>query len=70
MPRKHKHPIHQPPTAGSRAPDTDGSPPASGRSRWMPPELIELPPLTELTLQTGGPIGGGGDTGGGGSTVF
>lgn len=40
------------------------------RLPWQPPKLEELPPLTELTLQTGGPIGGGGDTGGGGSTVF
>lgn len=40
------------------------------RSPWSPPELTELPPLTDLTLQTGEPIGGGGDTGGGGSTVF
>jgi hypothetical protein len=30
----------------------------------------ELPPLTDLTLMTGDPIGGGGDTGGGGTTVF
>lgn len=41
-----------------------------GKRVWQPPELQELPPLTELTLQTGGPIDGGGDTGGGGSTVF
>jgi len=32
------------------------------------PEITELPRLTDLTLQTGDPIGGGGDTGG--STVF
>lgn len=35
--------------------------------RWEPPQLSKLPPLTELTLATGGPIGGGG---GGGGTVF
>jgi hypothetical protein len=40
------------------------------RAAWEPPTLVELPPLTELTLQTGDPIGGGGGTGGGGSTVF
>ena len=40
------------------------------REPWKAPELIELPRLTELTLQSGGPIGGGGNTGGGGSTVF
>jgi hypothetical protein len=32
--------------------------------------VVELPRLTDLTLQTGGSITGGGDTGGGGSTVF
>ena len=32
---------------------------------WAPPELMELPRLTDLTLQTGSPIDGGGDTGGG-----
>jgi hypothetical protein len=32
--------------------------------------LEGLPPLSSLTLQSGGPIGGGGNTGGGGSTVF
>ncbi|MGD8700481.1 MAG: hypothetical protein PVJ43_14385 [Gemmatimonadales bacterium] len=40
------------------------------RAPWVRPEVTELPPLTELTLQTGDPIGGGGDTGGGGSSVF
>lgn len=42
----------------------------SQRAAWEPPTLEELPPLTELTLQSGPPIGGGGDTGGSGSTVF
>lgn len=35
---------------------------------WVEPQVTELPPLTELTLQSG--IPGGGNTGGGGSTVF
>jgi hypothetical protein len=43
-------------------PGTDGD-----RLPWIPPEIIELPPLTQLTLQStiGDPIGGGGGTGGG-----
>ena len=41
-----------------------------GKKVWVPPELVELPRLTDLTLQTGSPIEGGGDTGGGGSTLF
>jgi hypothetical protein len=36
---------------------------------WMRPEITQLPRLTDLTLQTGSPIGGGGNTGTG-STVF
>lgn len=40
------------------------------KKRWIPPELKELPRLTDLTLQTGSPISGTGSTGGGGSTVF
>lgn len=40
------------------------------KKRWTEPRLTELPGLTDLTLQTGGPIPGGGGTGGGGSTVF
>ena len=40
------------------------------REPWVDPKLTELPPLAELTLQSGPPIGGGGNTGGGGSTVF
>lgn len=49
----------------------DGEP-VEGRARlpWVRPEVMELPPLTDLTLQTGDPIGGGGGTGGGGSSVF
>lgn len=39
------------------------------RRPWKAPRIEDLPPLTELTLATGDPIGGGGDPGGG-STVF
>ncbi len=47
------------------------APPDARRKRpWVPPEVTELPRLTDLTLQTGSPIGGIGDPGGGGSTVF
>jgi len=42
----------------------------AGKAPWIPPAVVELPRLTELTLQTGGSIKGGGDTGGSGSTVF
>jgi hypothetical protein len=41
-----------------------------GRRAWVRPTVEELPPLTDLTLQTGPGIPGGGGTGGGGSTVF
>ena|GEM_PF-763153 len=37
---------------------------------WMCPEVIPLPRLSELTLQSPGGIPGGGGTGGGGSTVI
>lgn len=41
------------------------------KKRWTPPELKELPRLTDLTLQTGSPIPGTGNINGGfGSTVF
>jgi hypothetical protein len=54
--------------------DTRPCPPdvlyAARRRPWVRPALEELPPLTRLTLQSGGPIDGGGDTGSGGSTVF
>ena len=36
---------------------------------WEAPALVQLPRLTDLTLQTGNPINGGGGTGGGGTTV-
>jgi len=39
------------------------------KRKWVTPELIELPRLTDLTLQTGAPIPGFGDPGSG-STVF
>lgn len=48
-----------------RAPRPEGS---SSRRPWAPPEVHELPRLTELTLQTGDAVGGSG--GSGGSTVF
>ncbi|MDH3291294.1 MAG: hypothetical protein OEO20_10515 [Gemmatimonadota bacterium] len=41
--------------------------PTPSRRPWATPQLTELPRLTDLTLQTGSPIGGGGA---GGSTVF
>lgn len=56
-------PRSRPPAGG------DERPPASRRP-WTPPALEELPPLTDLTLQTGSEIEGDGDTGDGGSTVF
>ena len=40
------------------------------RRPWVTPAVIQLPRLTDLTLQSDDPIGGGGGTGGGGSTVF
>jgi hypothetical protein len=42
----------------------------SSKQPWEKPSLSKLPPLTELTLQTGGAIPGGGGSGGGGSTVI
>lgn len=39
------------------------------KKAWVAPEVTELPRLTDLTLQTGSPIGGIGDPGSG-STVF
>ncbi len=44
-------------------------PEAQHKKPWVSPELTELPRLTDLTLQSGGPIGGIGDPGSG-STVF
>ena len=46
------------------------SAPSAPRRPWEAPEVITLPKLTELTLQTfGGGIPGGGDLGSG-STVI
>jgi len=42
--------------------------PVQPRKAWEAPRVIDLPRLTELTLQSEA-IPGGGDTGGGGSTV-
>ena len=30
--------------------------PPAARAAWTPPAVVELPPLTQLTLQTGIPI--------------
>ena len=51
-------------------PDTPdpASQPVKNKKSWKKPAVTELPRLTDLTLQTGGPIDGGGGTGG--STVF
>jgi hypothetical protein len=46
-------------------PSRDEAP--SGKRTWETPKLTKLPPLTALTLQTGGGIHGGGA---GGGTVF
>ena len=32
------------------------------KRQWIPPAIAELPRLTELTLQSGGPIVGGSST--------
>lgn len=37
------------------------------KQEWVSPRVTDLPPLADLTLQTGGPIPGGGGSGG---TVF
>ena len=54
------------------APPEDTSPSQSPKTRkraWNAPEVKELPRLTDLTLQTGVPIGGTGNPGTP-STVF
>lgn len=49
--------------------ERDGeSPQGPKRKKWVSPQIIDLPRLTDLTLAS--PILGGGDTGGGGSGVF
>lgn len=49
---------------------TETTQPAQGTSKlaWQAPEVLDLPRLTELTLQTGPAIDG--DCGGSGSTCF
>lgn len=42
-------------------------PEAPEKRPWTPPEVRELPRLTDLTLQTGDAVGGGIENG---STVF
>ncbi len=54
----------------ARADTQDKDDDTTGRRPWVQPSVEDLPPLTELTLQTGDPIPGGGGTGGGGATVF
>ena len=55
----------------SRPPAEDRASGDGGNRPWIPPALEELPPLTDLTLQSveDGAIQGDGDTGSG-STVF
>lgn len=55
--------------ADPRPPQSEPHHPGARRP-WVHPVLEALPPLTRLTLQSGGPIPGDGDTGNGGSTVF
>ena len=54
----------------ARTPELSANPLPAEKRNWTPPQITDLPRLTDLTLQTGSPIGGGGGTGGGGSTVF
>jgi hypothetical protein len=66
------HPSKEPTVDDSTARNPGRSPdlPQDEKKDWTKPEITDLPRLTDLTLQTGSPIGGGGGTGGGGSTVF
>jgi hypothetical protein len=41
--------------------------PVAQKKRWVEPAVTDLPRLTDLTLQTGSPVG---DPAGGGSSVF
>ena len=43
---------------------------AAAKAAWVAPEVVDLPRLADLTLQTGAGIPGGGGIGGGGSTVI
>lgn len=57
------------PTDRFAPPDSDNDKSADEtRREWIEPDLVELPKLSDLTLQTG--IPGGGGTGGGGSGVI
>lgn len=49
--------------------DKPGNPQATARRAWDTPQVVDLPRLIKLTLQTGPSIPGGGGTGGSGSTV-
>ena len=51
------------------SPQQPAPPDSKKKRKWVSPALTELPRLTDLTLQTGAPIGGGGDPGSV-STVF
>ena len=51
----------------SGEPPQPAPPDSKSKRKWVSPEVTDLPRLTDLTLQSGAPIGGGG---GGGSTVF
>ncbi len=37
---------------------------AKTRTTWVAPQITELPPLTALTLQTGGAVNGSGNSAG------
>ena len=45
-----------------RSPEVTPLPAA--KAPWAPPTIVELPKLTELTLQSGNPVGGIGSGGG------
>jgi len=49
--------------------DPHGPAQAGARRAWDRPQVVDLPRLIKLTLQTGPSIPGGGGTGGSGSTV-
>lgn len=55
------NPHHQDPSQHDAHPHPAAEPDAGeavGRRPWTPPAVEALPPLKELTLQTGDPIGG------------
>lgn len=43
---------------------------AQDKAAWVTPEIVDLPRLADLTLQTGAGIPGGGTIGGGGGVVI